>query len=231
MENKRLIFITGGARSGKSSFAEQYAASLYARTNNGKLFYIATSKPTDDEMSERISRHQLQRQESELPWETVECPVDLMTVAEHFRQEDIVLLDCLTVLLTNELFREGSREHLLKKKGCQQNVLESILNGIVAIQNRSKMLLVVSNEVLNEPLSNQSLVKIYGRLLGKLHQHIVKKASEAYLVEAGLPILMKGALLDEGDNDSRNCLQCREKPDHDCNLPNTCKRWVSCCPV
>src|SRR5690625_1896099 len=106
METGNIIFITGGARSGKSSFAEDYAAAKAQQKAVG-LNYIATSKPSDEEMVQRIKMHQRDRKKSENPWETWEWPFDLHEIVSHFKQSDVILLDCLTVLLSNELFREG----------------------------------------------------------------------------------------------------------------------------
>lgn len=191
MEKPTLIFITGGARSGKSTFAEHYA-SILAKGSGRNLHYIATSKPTDDEMSRRIFLHQKGRQENEIPWKTWECPIDLVNIAEHFQKTDIVLLDCLTLLLTNELFREEFADHLWDCEETQQTIIETILNGIFSILNNCHTLFIVSNEVLHEQFKNQSLVQTYGKLLGFLHQQIVNQATEAYLVEAGIPVMMKG---------------------------------------
>ena len=181
METGELIFITGGVRSGKSSFAEVYAT-LCAQLN-GNLQYIATSTATDGEMAQRIKSHQKQREQSGEAWNTWECPVDLHTIAPYFNQSDIVLLDCLTVLLSNEFFRDDESN--------QTDIYNKILTGIDAILKQVQTLIIVSNEVLNEPLSSESLTQSYASLLGRLHQHIVQRSSKTYLVEAGIPILMK----------------------------------------
>jgi adenosylcobinamide kinase/adenosylcobinamide-phosphate guanylyltransferase len=187
METGKLIFITGGARSGKSSFAEEYAA-LEAQQKTVGLNYIATSKPTDEEMVQRIKMHQRDRKKSKNPWETWEWPVDLHEIVSHFKQSDVILLDCLTVLLSNELFREGK---INDSRDDRQNVYHSILDGIFLLASSVDTLIIVSNEVLTEPMSDESVVRSYSHLLGKLHQAIVPYAKEAYLVEAGIPILMK----------------------------------------
>jgi adenosylcobinamide kinase/adenosylcobinamide-phosphate guanylyltransferase len=187
METKKLIFITGGARSGKSSFAEKLAVSE-AEKLGGELHYIATSMAEDEEMAERIARHQRDRLESGAAWKTWECPVDIRKMAIHFSKSDVVLLDCLTVLLSNELFRK----HPEKKAPSKETIYKSIWEGIQSITASAHTLLLVSNEVLTEPLSDNTTVRSYAYLLGKLHQTIVKHADQAYLAEAGTPILMKG---------------------------------------
>jgi|SRR5690625_1221314 len=187
METGNIIFITGGARSGKSSFAEDYAAAKAQQKAVG-LNYIATSKPSDEEMVQRIKMHQRDRKKSENPWETWEWPFDLHEIVSHFKQSDVILLDCLTVLLSNELFREGK---INDSRDNRQNVYQSILEGIILLASSVDTLIIVSNEVLTEPMSKAPVVKSYAYLLGKLHQAIVQDAKEAYLVEAAIPILMK----------------------------------------
>lgn len=182
METSTLIFITGGARSGKSTFAERTAASL-AKKERCSLRYIATSRPADEEMEQRIRRHKEQRMESGFEWKTWECPTDLNAVVSHFGPKDIVLLDCLTILLANELFSDRHKE---------EQVMEAILPPIADLKNRCRALVIVSNEVLNEPLQGQLPTLTYARLLGRLHRELVQRAAAAYLVEAGIPVLMKG---------------------------------------
>lgn len=189
MAKSVIIFVSGGVRSGKSSFAEKLATDA-ARAMNKKLHYIAAGQATDREMAERITRHQRDREKSGLDWKTWEQPVELGKLADSFTKEDIVLLDCLTTLLNNEFFQNDNE---WKKQDFQQKVMKSILAGIEDIAKNCRLLIVVSNEVLNEIQGDNELVTIYGKMLGKLHQHIVAIAEKAYLVEAGIPLLMKGS--------------------------------------
>jgi adenosylcobinamide kinase / adenosylcobinamide-phosphate guanylyltransferase len=200
MEESGLIFVTGGARSGKSSFAESLSCKI-ARDYGGELHYIATCRPADDEMRNRIYRHQQEREESTSEWKTWECPTDMKRLVLFLKKEDIVLLDCLTILLTNELFQD---EHSWKHNDFQEQVMESILTGIEAVEQKVQAFVIVSNDVLNENIIDRSLVQTYGRLLGCLHQQIVKKARKAFLVESGIPVLMKGGRLDERAHDTWN---------------------------
>ncbi|MGZ4160159.1 MAG: bifunctional adenosylcobinamide kinase/adenosylcobinamide-phosphate guanylyltransferase, partial [Neobacillus sp.] len=109
-------------------------------------------------------------------------------LAGTFNNRDIILLDCVTTLLNNKLFsseREWDQPYI-------DVVRESIVKGIAAIKNRAGATIVVSNEVLYEPLQVNHLVFIYGRLLGQIHQQLVNEADQAFLVESGIPIVMKG---------------------------------------
>lgn len=183
-----LIFISGGVRSGKSSFAERLAANI-ANQKKGSLHYIAAGQSSDPEMKERIARHQKDRSRSGLNWQTWEQPKDLKRLSNAFSSNDVVLLDCVTTLLNNEFFTADREwEHPV----YQRKVKESIFQGIQLISETCHTLIVVSNEVLNEPIGKNALVFVYTRILGELHQLLVAEAKQAYLVEAGIPMQMKG---------------------------------------
>lgn len=178
-----IVFISGGARSGKSTFAEQLA-----QRYQGDLHYIATARVTDEEMDVRIKRHQTERQCGERPWTTWECPVDIHSLAYKFHPTDIVLIDCMTILVANELFRhEGANQ----SEQSSSRVILSIKKGIEAIARKVQLLIIVSNEVLYDGVSNDPVVHTYQQTVGRLHQEIVKRSRYAYTVEAGVPILMK----------------------------------------
>ncbi|MBN8203809.1 bifunctional adenosylcobinamide kinase/adenosylcobinamide-phosphate guanylyltransferase [Bacillus sp. NTK034] len=188
MAGGSLIFISGGVRSGKSSFAERTAAGL-AMKSEGKLHYIAAGKAYDPEMEARIQRHQDDREKSGLSWTTWEKPSALEEISGNFNNQDIVLFDCLTTLLNNELFRA---EDDWRNREFQESLSFDILRAITEIRKNCRYLIVVSNEVLNEPIGKNELVITYSKILGTLHRNIVGMADEAYLVEAGIPIQMKG---------------------------------------
>lgn len=191
MAESSLIFISGGVRSGKSRFAEKLAAEIAAKTG-GQLHYIAAGVASDAEMNERILRHQCDREESGLNWKTWEKSTRLQELAGTFTHTDIILLDCLTTLLNNEFF---SKDEQWMDHAFQREVMNNIIDGIKQIAAKCHRLIVVSNEVLHDPPVDNELVFIYGKMLGQLHQQIVAKANQAFLVEAGIPILMKGTEL------------------------------------
>jgi adenosylcobinamide kinase/adenosylcobinamide-phosphate guanylyltransferase len=184
-----LIFITGGVRSGKSSFAERAAVEI-AEANGGRLYYIATGVPFDSEMKDRIKRHQQDRGNGTHHWITVEQPISIGELAPHVQDKDILLLDCVTTLLNNELYAVGHQWDQL----FLDLVYEKIIDGIMLLKRQAGTLIVVSNEVLNEPIMGSTLVLIYKRLLGHLHQRLIKESDQAYLVEAGIPVAMKKVL-------------------------------------
>jgi adenosylcobinamide kinase/adenosylcobinamide-phosphate guanylyltransferase len=194
VEARGFIFITGGVRSGKSTYAERTALRLAAEIG-GSLHYIATCRWTDEEMVKRIARHQRERRGKGVNWKTWEKPVDIIEIAPSFTGKDIVLLDCLTTLLNNELFLDNGNGELWKNHSFQESVKQSIKQGLIELQKRCHSLLIVSNEVLQEDIMSFDGVFTYGKLLGHLHQWIVQRSKSAYLVEAGIPMLMKGEQL------------------------------------
>lgn len=188
MEKQGIIFISGGVRSGKSSFAERLASGI-AGPAKTKLHYIAPGQASDSEMAERIARHQKGRNESGINWVTWERAREIHTLAPHFSPDDVVLLDCLTTLLNNEFFY-GEWED----PEFREWVASSIIEAIMLISVTCKSFIVISNEVFHGMPADNELVFCYMSTLGRIHQEVVSKARQAYLIEAGVPLLMKGAL-------------------------------------
>ncbi|MGE7604213.1 bifunctional adenosylcobinamide kinase/adenosylcobinamide-phosphate guanylyltransferase [Peribacillus sp. NPDC097675] len=186
MEKSWLYFITGGVRSGKSSFAEKKAVDL-AIQSGGTLHYLACSRSTDAEMEKRIDRHRKDRESSPLAWTTSEYPTDITRIGQALNSKSIVLLDCLTTLLDNELFLPG----VPLDEDFLYEIFAKIINGIDEIRSKAQCLIIVSNEVVQEPIFQNEFLHIYGKMLGQLHQSIVDKADEAYLVESSIPIRKK----------------------------------------
>lgn len=183
----KIIFVSGGVRSGKSNFAEQLAIETAGRIE-GKLHYIASGQAVDAEMEERITRHQEQRNIGVNKWTTWERPFSIEDLASEFRSNDVVLFDCLTNLLNNLLFQT---EASLVDPLFQEHTKAAIIEGILSVQKKCHTLIVVSNEILNEPIQSNDLVLVYAKLLGKLNQQVVSMANEAFLVESGIAVCKK----------------------------------------
>src|SRR5690625_1805020 len=105
METANMIFITGGVRSGKSSYAEALAERSSELKNKRKLNYIDWGVASDHKMHVRIKKHQKKRANAMLEWETWEQPYNLCKIADEFSNKDILVLDCLTTLVNNYLFQ------------------------------------------------------------------------------------------------------------------------------
>ncbi|WP_040978226.1 bifunctional adenosylcobinamide kinase/adenosylcobinamide-phosphate guanylyltransferase [Oceanobacillus jeddahense] len=185
METGELIFITGGVRSGKSAFAEQLAIRRAQKTDSN-LHYVACGIPSDKEMQERIQRHQQDRKQSGFSWKTWEQPVYLSHIANQFTTQDVILLDCMTTLLNNYLFQE--------KMYHENTVFEQVREDIAALCDYAGKVIIVSNEVLQDMPYEEELTWHYQRILGNVHQQIVKRADLAILFESGIPVVRKGRL-------------------------------------
>ncbi|AGY57916.1 bifunctional adenosylcobinamide kinase/adenosylcobinamide-phosphate guanylyltransferase [Gloeobacter kilaueensis] len=182
--NPALILILGGARSGKSRFAERLA-SHYAGTE--PVLYIATAQPSDPEMISRIERHQAERPAH---WQTIECPRLLCSVTEE-PLAPVILLDCLSVLVANWLLAGGDFENIRWSEADEAALLREVESLIDASAAAHTHLLIVSNEVGMGVVPPYPLGRLYRDVLGRLHQSIAERAERVYLLVAGLPVEIK----------------------------------------
>ena len=183
-----LIFVTGGVRSGKSSFAEKLAIE---RSKTRHIHYVATSLPSDNVMRERILRHQARRNESAFQWTTWEVGADIEHLHRRVTDHHVMLLDCLTTLVNQTLFHFDGDNYTLLNASERCRLFHTLLNELDCLQH-NRTLIVVSNEIFYDMASfSHSSTFVYAEILGKLHQAIVKKANEVYLCENGIPLRMK----------------------------------------
>jgi len=172
-----LTLILGGARSGKSAFAERLA------TESGlDVFYVATAQALDGEMADRIAHHRSRRP---VTWKSVEEPVALAAVLrEHARADRFLLVDCLTLWLSNLLgIDEGA--HFEQQRDAFLDIL-STLPGDMAF---------VSNEVGLGITPMGELTRRFVDEAGRLHQALGQRCDRVVFVAAGLPLILKGTLL------------------------------------
>ena len=194
----QLILILGGARSGKSTFAERLATS--SARSAGSVAFIATATADDDEMRARIARHQASRPPE---WHTIEEPLDLVgAVKQAYRLADVLLLDCVTLWLGNMLTQEsGPREsdddekealpmtsNLFDERPLQQ--IEEFL-AVVQSTGQNKTLIVVTNEVGLGIVPAYPLGRIYRDTLGYVNQRLAQAADRVYLMVAGIAVDIK----------------------------------------
>lgn len=176
-----IIFISGGARSGKSHFAEKLALSLHKKVPSSHLVYLATSKKSDKEMERRIAMHRAQRGKE---WEVDEVPVEVGRSILRARRGDVVLLDCLTIWLSNMLFDETPSK--------REELVAVVEEWMTIARKKGLTLLIVSNDLNEEPSSQYKTVRSYVYVLEFLHQYIVKQSDVAVQVRAGIPKYWKG---------------------------------------
>ncbi len=171
----RTIFITGGARSGKSRLAEELAGRLGA-----PLGYIATGEPGDAEMRSRIERH---RQRRGPQWQTIEESVSLQkALSENDGRFNAMLIDCVTLWLAN----------LLGKYGDPRGVLDDVSSLIALFPSLQTPLFIVSNEVGMGIVPDNALARAFRDLAGEANELLAKAADEVYVMFSGLPMKLKG---------------------------------------
>ncbi|HTU91397.1 MAG TPA: bifunctional adenosylcobinamide kinase/adenosylcobinamide-phosphate guanylyltransferase [Gemmataceae bacterium] len=170
---KRIVFIGGGTRSGKSAFA----LSLARRLGQRRLF-LATAQPGDDEMRERIERH---RRDRGTDFHTIEEPLAVAQTIDQHADYDVVLLDCLTLWLSN-LLLEGIEPTI---------TLQRVEELTVVLARRSLHAVVVSNEVGLGIVSETPLGRTFRDVAGLAHQRISAAADEVYFAVLGTILRIK----------------------------------------
>ncbi len=179
-----VVLITGGAKSGKSTFAERYAAKL-----GSAGIYIATSPVFDDELKERVLEHQQRREMSSFRWETIEEEFELAAVLKKLADDNelvdtVVLVDCLILWLSNWLMRYGQHD-AAQRIGEQLDRLEHTLLTFPGT------LLLVTNEVGYGIVPEYPLGRIFRDLAGVMNQRMAAVSDRVFLVTAGIPIELK----------------------------------------
>jgi len=178
------ILVTGGARSGKSAFAERLSATL-----GESGLYVATAQIWDDEMRARISEHQRQRQAADFPWETREEPHALAETLALLRaeaQQRVVLVDCLTLWLSNVLLRREDEPDA--EAAVTARIAE--LTAAVAPYDAGALVLV-TNEVGDGIVPATKLGRQFRDLSGRMNQRLATVCEQVFLVTAGIPIELK----------------------------------------
>jgi len=176
---KQIILLLGGARSGKSHYAQQLAMEL-----GGKALFVATGEALDEEMQARIAEHKKDRPQN---WRTLEIPTGIGNgIEKGIGDAGVVIIDCLTLLISNLLHDETDYPEAEKR-------VTSEINELIAIMDRlDASFIIVSNEVGMGLVPDNKLGRIYRDLLGKANQLLASHATEVYLMVACLPVQVKG---------------------------------------
>lgn len=177
-----IYLVTGGARSGKSTFAE----SIYKDRED--VVYIATSRSYDSEMDERIAHHKNSRPSE---WRTYEGNYELINC---IGDEKSYLLDCITVLTSNIMFDiTEDKEYIDFKlqKEVEDRVISEIEGLIVSIKNNDYDLVMVTNEVGDSIVPEHHVSRVFRDIQGRVNQRIAKLCDEVYLVCCGIPVKIK----------------------------------------
>lgn len=193
-----LIFVTGGAKSGKSKFAEE----MLLKLNNGKQknIYLATSLVFDEEMKEKVRLHKKRRKDE---WFTVETYKNFENELSNFFEnndkiKNNMLVDCLTNMITNIIFENQNIDwdnfekklYIQTLEKLNKDVEHSVIE-LLNVANQFENAIIVSNELGMGLVPSYPLGRYFREIAGKMNQIVAEKADEVYLVVSGIPMKIK----------------------------------------
>lgn len=179
---RSLTLVLGGARSGKTTFAQQLAA-----RQPGPVLYVATAEAGDDEMAERIAAHRADRLAA---WATLEAPLNVgAAIQQVARAPAVVVLDCLTLLANNVIVPLAEP---VSQAAADAALLAEIDALLAAYQSGTAQWIVVSNEVGLGLVPAYPLGRVYRDALGRANQRVAAAADNVLFMVAGLPLVVKG---------------------------------------
>lgn len=176
-----ISIVTGGARSGKSEFAESLI--------KGDAIYIATAENFDDEMDLRIKKHVKRREESSINWRTVEC---LKNFDGLSGDEKYVLFDSLGVFISNIMFSKTADD--LSDESIEETILEvrkELERLLDWARESDKELVIVTDEVGMSIIPESKVARVYRDLIGTINKEVAAKCDRAYLVCMGIEVRLK----------------------------------------
>lgn len=169
----KIIFVIGGARSGKSRFAAEIA-----KKSKCKTAFIATCEALDNEMKKRISLHKKNRPSS---WRTIDEPLDLFSAVKKAKNADCIIIDCLTLWVSNLMLKNKTEPAIIKE-------INSITGHLKKIPGKS---IIVSNEVGLGIVPDNKLARDFRDIAGRLNQLFAEKADQVFMMHAGIPLQLK----------------------------------------
>lgn len=183
-----ITLVTGGARSGKSTYAEKLA-----KERGEDISYIATAIITDKDMEDRIKKH---RQSRPSEWNTVEIYKDFHTIDNNiFSRTDLFMLDCITTMVTNLMFDKEIDYDTCSNEDIQmvEDYIFSEIKSLVNIMNNNhKNIILVTNEVGMGLVPAYRLGSIFRDIAGRVNQYLAEVSDEVYFMVSSIPMKIKG---------------------------------------
>ncbi len=182
---KKIILLLGGARSGKSRYAQELAQKM-----SEKVLFVATATAGDEDMRRRILKHQQDRPAS---WQTLEAPT---RVGFHISRQpgdyQLVIIDCITLLVNNLFCRYGETDFdSIEDSILEKDVVAEINELLGCLETSAASFIIVSNEVGLGLVPDNRLGRLYRDFLGRANQMLAQSAGEVYLMVAGMPFKVK----------------------------------------
>ena len=177
----KSTLITGGARSGKSQFAQELALK-----SGGEVLFVATAEAGDEEMKKRIEAHRKARPST---WQTLEVTTHIgRRITLNVRQVQTVIIDCITLLINNIFQRH---DEAIESAIIEEEVMAEINELVYCIEKSSARFIIVTNEVGLGLVPADKVSRLYRDLLGKVNQVLAQHVDEVILMVAGIPIAIK----------------------------------------
>ena len=181
----QIILCSGGARSGKSEFAERLALATA-----GQKAYVATGQAFDEEMIDRIKKHQERRGEI---WNNFEVPLHLAKEWQNISQTaDVILIDCLTMFTTNHMMAHGSIQGQQDANQLEASVLTELESLLASIKScEDKTVIFVTNEIGLGIVPDNKLARYFRDIAGRVNRTVAAAADKLYLTISGVTIELK----------------------------------------
>jgi len=181
---KKVVLLLGGARSGKSSYAQQLAQPAE------KVLFVATADAGDEDMLRRIEKH---RQARPAHWRTLEAATGIgERIQDQIRDEELVIIDCITLLVSNLFCRyDLDRFEMLEDAVLEKEVTAEIEGLLECLHNVEASFIIVSNEAGLGIVPDNRMARLYRDILGRANQMLARHADEVYLMVAGIPLRVK----------------------------------------
>ncbi len=182
--NSKLTLILGGARSGKSTYAEQLAAQ-----HEGSVLYVATAQAWDENMASRIAAHRAQRPSH---WRTLEAPVEVGKAILEAPPADVILMDCLTLLASNVIAPLDTSDQAVADRALKTEI-DALCGAFTATPAHATHWIIVSSEVGLGIVPAYPLGRLYRDALGRANQRLAAMADDVLFMVAGLPLTVKSS--------------------------------------
>ena len=183
------ILLTGGARSGKSSFGQELALRM-----GGPVLFVATATAGDEEMRQRIEEHRRSRPQN---WSTLETTTNIGSrIRQEIGEAKVVIIDCITLLVSNIFGQHTDQNGELIDASLVEKEVNAEINKLVeCIRQVGASFIIITNEVGTGIVPASKVSRLYRDLLGKANQMLAKCTDEVYLMVAGIPVPIKPAKL------------------------------------
>ena len=182
---KKIILLLGGARSGKSRFAQEYA-----RRNGGKVLFVATATAGDEDMRLRIVKHKKDRPPN---WLTLEAATEIgIRIEANAGDAELIIIDCITMLVNNIFSRHDEKQFdTIDDSVLEKEVITEIEQLQKCLKKVDASFLIISNEVGLGLVPDNRMGRLYRDNLGRANQMLAQSADEVFLLVAGIPMRVK----------------------------------------